>query len=417
MAQSDSEREQIEVLASEFMERLRQGDAPSVAEYVEAHPDLAEEIRELFPTIAAAEQLKAWRTPAQGTARGTAGAGRAAGQAGGAAAVPAVVAGAGMTLGKYTLLERVGQGSLGTVWRSLHPDLGVPVAVKVLRSEWVGQSAAHVERFLREARTAAQLNHPHVVRVYDAGFAQGLYFLVMEFVEGGDVGELLRQAGGKLPIARAVAIITAVAQALQAAAELGIVHRDIKPDNILLDRKGTPKLADLGLARQLSDTEQPALTGGGQGLGTPLYIAPEQALGEGQPDARADIYSLGATFYHLVTGAPPFTGGTAYQIVHRHAHAPIVDPRERNPEISAALAGIIQRMLAKDPADRYPAAADLLADLARLEAGQAPAPWRPRQRERSRRWRVAAAALLGGCRRGRGGVAAAGRMAFRPRPA
>ena len=406
MANADAERDELEVLASDFMERLRRGESPAIDDYAAAHPELAGDIRDLFPTIAAAEEGKTKRLRLDRSVGNKSATGSGLEQSGGTAHVTvppragttaALLASSGFTpeplipregmqIGKYTLAECIGQGSLGTVWRSRHPDLGVAVAVKVLRPGLLGKNVEQTGRFLREAHAAALINHPHVVRVFDAGEDQGLRYLVMEYVKGGSVGELLRNAGGRLPVPRTLEIARAVAGALEAAAAVGIIHRDIKPDNILLDEKGSPKLADLGLAKQLAGADEASFTATGVGLGTPLYIAPEQAMADTAVDVRADIYSLGVTLYHMVTGAPPFSGVTAYQIVHHHLHKPLPDPRKRNPEVPVAFAQVLCRMLAKKPEDRYQTAAELSADLARVEAGEAPL-----SRRTSRGWWVAAA--------------------------
>ena len=406
--QADAERDRLEVLASEFMERIRRGDAPSIDEYEAANPDLAEGIRELFPTIAAAEQLKLRWTSAEAPRTRVRDDGGATPTDGGAPPVghtvladgaadtpePRPRAHEGMRLGKYTLLCRLGEGSMGTVWLSRHPDLGIRVAVKTLRSGVVAATRERTQRFVREAHTAALINHPHVVRVFDAGVDCDLHYIVMEFVEGGTVGDLVRQAGGRLPVPRAVEITAAVAEALQAAADVGIVHRDIKPENIMLDSKGIPKLADLGLAKQMSAADEDSVTATGTGLGTPLYVAPEQAMGRGAADIRSDIYSLGATFYHVVTGEPPFTGSTPYDIVNRHLYEPLLDPRQRVPELPADVARVIRKMLAKQPEDRYQTPAELAADLAgqgRSEAVVAPG---GESSERGTPWLAVAAAAL-----------------------
>jgi serine/threonine protein kinase len=380
MAHTDPERDQLEMLASDFLAKLRRGDAPEIEDYAEAHPELAQDIRELFPTVRTAEQTKL-RHPqrlrvepgANGSADSTVALSLAprelpvGGQGGfGESGSPYP----GMALGKYTLQERIGRGSLGSVWRSQHPEFGIPVAIKVLHANAVDGDEEEDQRFLREARSAALLNHPHIMRVYDAGVDVGLRYLVMEYIEGGTVAELQAQLGGKLPVDQTVGIALGIAQAVEAAAEAGIVHRDIKPENILLDANGWPKLADLGLAKQIADGGESSVTRPGQSLGTPLYIAPEQAMGNAVVDVRTDIYSLGATLYHLLTGEPPFDGVTAYDIVHSHLHKALVDPRERNPDVPRQLSKIICRMLAKKPEDRYQSPTDLRTDLARM-AGNA----------------------------------------------
>jgi serine/threonine protein kinase len=388
MPQPDAERDQLELLASEFLDRLRRGEAPSVEEYAEAYPDMADDIRDLFPTIAAAEKLLTQKLEHDRNPDSSDTAEERNTDRSSTVTQPAPPH-AGRTLGKYTLIECIGEGGLGTVWRSVHPEFDIPVAVKVLRPDVIAGDM-QVQRFLREARTAAQLNHPHIVRVYDAGFDKGLHYLVMELVEGGSVGRLLTRAHGPLGVDIAVNIAAAVADALTVANQRSIVHRDIKPDNILLDTDGTPKLADLGLAKRLTAEAPSHVTAPGTGLGTPLYVAPEQAHGNTAGDARSDIYSLGATLFHMVTGQPPFDGATAFQIVHRHVSDPAPDPRSLNPAVSPRLAEIILKMLAKEPADRFQSAAQLHSALSQIDTRQTAQPTDEVQVRTGRAWRWAA---------------------------
>jgi serine/threonine protein kinase len=369
----------LEVLASDFLARLRRGEAPSISDYAAQNPDLAAEIRELFPTVQAAEGIRQpngrWLEDADDghqpgdkgrpgeTVRLDLKRRRKARQNDGV-----IPPHQGMAIGKYTLEECIGRGSLGSVWRSKHPEFGIPVAVKILHGSVLGGTEEENQRFLREARSAALLNHPHVIRVFDAGVDQGLKYLVMELVPGGTVAELQEKLGGRIPVERALELVCATVDALEAASKLGIVHRDIKPENILLDQDGQPKLADLGLAKETVGAEQNNVTRTGQIMGTPFYIAPEQAIGSHEIDVRTDIYSLGATLYHMVTGAPPFDGPTLYEIFHGHLHKPLVAPRQQNPEVPPALSRIICRMMEKNPANRYQTTADLRMDLDRFVA-------------------------------------------------
>ncbi len=380
MADTDAERDQLELLASDFLARLRRGESPSIADYAQAYPALATEIRELFPTVRAAEQIKLpqgqWL---QQEENGSKGSDRTVPLEGKPTDQGETAPHPGMVLGKYTLEKCIGRGSLGSVWTSRHPEFGIPVAVKILHASVKGSTDEGNRRFLREARAAARLNHPHIVRVFDAGVADGLKYLVMEYAEGGTVASLQESLGGKLPVDRAVQLVAATVEAVDAASQLGIVHRDIKPENILLDAGGQPKLADLGLAKETLDAETHSVTRVGQIMGTPFYIAPEQAMGSSEVDVRTDIYSLGATLYHLVTGKPPFDGPTLYEIFHGHLHRALVEPRVQNPEVPPALSRIICRMMEKRPEDRYQSTAELRADLARYLAGQKVAA-RPRLR-------------------------------------
>jgi serine/threonine protein kinase len=211
-------------------------------------------------------------------------------------------------VGPYRLLEPLGAGGMGTVYRALHTHLGKVVALKLLRSSWRDVPEA-VGRFRREMRAAGRLRHPNLVEAYDAG-AEGVPYLAMELVAGLDVARLLQgHPGGRLAVADACEVVRQAAAGLQHAFENGLVHRDLKPSNLLLTPDGTVKVLDLGLALPRSATPgQADLTGAGQFLGTPDYMAPEQLLDPHTVDVRADLYSLGATLYHLLAGRPPFDG-------------------------------------------------------------------------------------------------------------
>lgn len=358
------DRDKLEMLASDFMERFRRGENPSIDEYAKANPDLADEILEVFPTILATEELK--KKKAQTVSLPDNAKNNSVGGIKNSSLV--FTLSEGMQLGKYKLQKCIGQGGLGTVWLSRHPDLNLPVAIKILHPDIYEQNDERIRRFLREAQTAARLNHKHIVRVYDAGAEHNLRYLVMEYLERGSVAKLLKEANGPLPVSRACEIATAVADALVTVEEMGIVHRDIKPDNILLDEKGVTKLADLGLVSSASTDDQIKMTTTGTGFGTPLYVSPEQAMGSSKVDIRSDIYSLGCTLYHMATGAPPFNGPTPYQVIHDHIKTPLKDPQMQNPAISEALANVIRKMTAKNPIDRYQTAADLKADLEQASA-------------------------------------------------
>jgi serine/threonine protein kinase len=270
----------------------------------------------------------------------------------------------GRAIGRCRIEKLLGRGGMGSVYLARHSTLDVPVAVKVLPPHLAAQEKGLAERFLREGKIAARLKHPNVVAVMDADRdpETGLYYLVMEYVEGESLPERLKR--GPLDEKTALRIVRDVAKALGAAAAHGILHRDIKPANILLGRDGA-KLADLGLARGREDTH---LTSSDATLGTPHYMSPEQIEDARKVDARSDLYSLGATFYHLLTGEPPFGGSTFINIFYNVTHAPVPDPRERNPRVSAEAARICMKLMAKAPADRYPAAAALLEDLRRSGA-------------------------------------------------
>lgn len=257
----------------------------------------------------------------------------------------------GQSLGKYLLTEWVSEGSSGVVFRALHPTLQIPVAVKVLQPA-AGADAMELHRRLKaEAQVLARLNHPHIVRVLDFEPHPQHPFLVLEFVNGPSLAELIRHSG-RLRHDRAVRLMHTVASALAAAHRAGIIHRDIKPANILLTRDGEAKLADLGLALVLSGPGGSGVIPAWARVGTVCYMAPELALGRSDADERCDVYSLGATFYHAITGVPPFRGDSAKAVLERQINEPPPAPHETAPDVPPALSELIRRMLAPNPDDR-----------------------------------------------------------------
>jgi len=276
-------------------------------------------------------------------------------------------------LGGFILLSELGQGGMGSVWRARQESVGREVALKLLDPS-LARDSAFTARFVREAKAMAMLNHPHVVSCIDAGVDQGRFFLALELVPGGDASRLALRLGGRLPIADVLSIGLDCARGLEAIHAAGLIHRDIKPANIFLTADpsagGRAKLGDLGLVRPSAG--EPRMTHTGAALGTPAYMAPEQARGEKSIDIRADIYALGATLFELSTGEPPFAGETAYAVVSQVLAGPIPDPRRLNPEISVALAAVILRAMARQPANRYATPRELREDLERLVAGELP---------------------------------------------
>ncbi|MFW6163285.1 MAG: serine/threonine-protein kinase, partial [Planctomycetota bacterium] len=269
-------------------------------------------------------------------------------------------------IGRYKLLAKIGQGGMGTVYKARQESLDKIVALKVL-APGLAKQEDYVERFIREAQSSGQLNHPNIVLGIDAGEADGYYYFAMEFVDGENVKALL-QRQGKLDERGALAIALAMAKALEHAAEHHIVHRDIKPGNILIASDDTPKLADLGLAKEVRGDH--SITQAGIPVGTPYYISPEQVRGQEQVDIRADIYALGGTLYHMVTGEVPYDGPTAAVVMTRHLNDDIPDPREHVPGLSNAIVAIIHRCMAKAPDDRYRSPAQLREDLEAALAGK-----------------------------------------------
>lgn len=255
--------------------------------------------------------------------------------------------------GKYKLLEPLGAGGMGKVFLCAHTLLKRLVAIKILPSEKMSEPSM-VERFYREARAIAALNHPNIVRCHDVDRDQKLHYLVMEYVDGVSLQQLVAQTGPLDPV-RAAHYVSQTAAGLQHAHEAGWVHRDIKPGNLLVDRKGVVKILDLGLARILLDSRDQLTKDLDDKavLGTADYLAPEQAMSSHDVDIRADIYGLGASFYFLLGGRPPFAEGTVTQKLLWHQVKEPTHIRELRPEVPVPLAAVLHRMMAKDPAQRY----------------------------------------------------------------
>jgi eukaryotic-like serine/threonine-protein kinase len=266
-------------------------------------------------------------------------------------------------LGPYRILRRLGEGGMGAVYLAYHGREDRQVAIKVL-NEQLSNNNGYVARFRSEAKTGARLDHPNLVRTLASGHdrASGRYFLVMEYVDGPSAHALLAQKG-KLSVGDAVHIALDVARALEHAHSRSIIHRDIKPDNILITHSGVCKLGDLGLAKR---TDEPShLTATRQGFGTTAYMPYEQALNAREADGRGDLYALGATLYHLVTGSVPFPGDNHLEVVERKGRGYFIPAGALNPDVPAALDDILSRMLARDPRDRYQTASELIIDLER----------------------------------------------------
>ncbi len=257
----------------------------------------------------------------------------------------------GRKLAHFELLEAIGVGGMAAVLRARDTQLERIVALKILPPE-MAQDEENIRRFHQEARAAARLDHENIARVFFCGDDQRLHFIAFEYVEGVNLRVLLEQRG-RLPVAEAVRIILQIAAGLEHAASRGVVHRDVKPSNIIISPNGRAKLVDMGLARSLEPHLDGALTQSGVTLGTFDYISPEQALEPREADSRSDIYSLGCTFYHMLTGQAPVPEGTAAKKLHHHQHLAPIDPRHFNPEIPDEVAAILVRMMAKGPKDRY----------------------------------------------------------------
>jgi serine/threonine protein kinase len=258
---------------------------------------------------------------------------------------------------RYRLDAEIGAGGMSTVYRAFDTVLERPVAIKLMHRE-IARDSDQLERFRREARAVAQLNHAHVVQVIDAGEDDGMPYIVLEYVEGETLKQRIR-AQGRLSIVESIAYAIEIARALEAAHERGIVHRDIKPQNVLIDSEGSAKVTDFGIARTLHDE---GLTADGRVLGTTDYVSPEQALGH-PVTGQSDIYSLGIVLYEMLTGEVPFRGENQIAVAMKHVREELPDVQLRRPEISAALGAVIDRATDKDLARRYPDAVALEADL------------------------------------------------------
>ncbi len=275
-------------------------------------------------------------------------------------------------IGRYELVRKIGEGGMGTVYlaKDVAPDGAERVvALKVLPSE-LARDKTFMGRFQREAQALTRMVHPNIVRGLDVGSADGAHYIAMEFIDGIDCDKMLTRRG-RVPEKEAVRIAVQVARALEYAHSQRVIHRDIKPANILVTPDGAAKLTDLGLAKSTSATAS-KLTQTGITMGTPHYISPEQAMGNRDLDVRSDIYSLGATLYHLVTGRVPFEGSSPAVIVAKHLTEELMNPRDIVPELSEGLLRVLEKMMAKDRDDRYQDPAKLIEDLERIIEDKAP---------------------------------------------
>lgn len=273
----------------------------------------------------------------------------------------------GRTLGGYRLLHKLGSGGMADVYLAEQFSLNRRVAVKALRPATLMYPEA-VDRFSQEARAAAALVHGNIVQIHEVGCIEGIHFLAEEFVAGPSLRAWLKEQGPLGPDA-VLSVLMQVAAALDCAEGGGVVHRDIKPENLLLTPRGEVKVADFGLARVLHDNLE--LTQTGMALGTPLYMSPEQSHG-GKVDVRSDLYSLGATAYHLVAGQPPFRGTTGVAVALAHAKEPLEPLADIRPDFPVAVAGVIERLLEKDQGKRFQTSSALLDAVEPLIVERAP---------------------------------------------
>ncbi len=258
----------------------------------------------------------------------------------------------GQQFGPYKIVEKLGEGGMAVVYKGYQQSLNRHVAIKVLRQE-LAQDEEFVTRFRREALAVADLSHPNILQIYDAGFVQGLYYIVMAYVDGGSLRELIGH--GALEPDYALSIAAQVADALHHAHQRGIVHRDVKPNNILLSRDGRPLLSDFGIAKALHDSS--GLTRTGMSIGTPEYMAPEQIQGQ-KVDGRTDIYALGIVLYEMLAGWAPFSSSTPVAALYKQVNEPPAPLRQVNINIPAWIEAVVNKALAKSPLERYQQASE-----------------------------------------------------------
>jgi eukaryotic-like serine/threonine-protein kinase len=269
----------------------------------------------------------------------------------------------------YRLHEQLGKGAMGSVYRGIQVSMDREVAVKILHPRF-SEDEQYLRRFHREAQTAARFSSPNIVQAIDVGSAGDVHYFVMEYVEGLSIKDALDRKAQFTP-QESLVIVLQMARALELAHRENLIHRDVKPANIILTLDGTPKLADLGLARERTDIDQ-AEAEAGKTIGTPNYIAPEQIQVRGDIDIRADIYSLGATWHHMLTGKPPFAHSKVERVLRAHLQEMPKPPHETNPEVPEEFSDVLAVMMAKNPADRYATPTELIVDLELLERGEEP---------------------------------------------
>lgn len=275
------------------------------------------------------------------------------------ARVPGVISVGSMLSGRYEIKEMIGAGGMGDVYRAYDRELDETVAIKTLKREAVQADTTVLERFKQEIRLARRITHRNVVRTYDLGEVNGTYYITMEFVEGTTLKNLIGKRG-QLPVGVAITIGKQLCRALEVAHEQGVIHRDIKPQNLIVDQSGFLKVTDFGIARLAERSRElgEGLTAAGATMGTPEYMAPEQLLGE-EIDERADLYAAGAVLFECVTGRPVFSAPTVPALVVKHLREELEDPRSLNPRVPASLAELILKALAEQPEDRWQSAREL----------------------------------------------------------
>jgi tRNA A-37 threonylcarbamoyl transferase component Bud32 len=380
-----------------YLQAVEAGHSVDQHDLLFRHPDLARELRDFFSNRGQFELIRQTRSTSQARTRVL----PTAGQGDPKSNAPTVVqpeAGSAAaegdlrTFGDYELLEEIARGGMGVVWKACHNRLQRVVALKMILA---GSQATEreLQRFLLEAQAAAGLDHPHIVPIYETGEHDGRPFYTMKLIDGGSLGQ--RLIDGPLPPQQAATLLVPIARAVHHAHQRGILHRDLKPNNILLDHAGRPYVSDFGLARPVDRDN--GLTRTGLVVGTPNYMAPEQAAGKKDLTVAVDVYSLGAILYQMLTGSPPFRGNSMLETLQQVKDREPDQPRQLNPNVDRDLAAVCLKCLNKDTQGRYPSAEALAEDLTRWLAGK-PTQARPLGlRQRTVKWarrRPALAALL-----------------------
>jgi serine/threonine protein kinase len=260
--------------------------------------------------------------------------------------------------------EVLGAGGMGVVYRAFDRELGEPVAIKTLRPELLVGDSVALERFKQEIRLARKISHRHVVRTYDLGEVNGMYYLTMEYVEGTSLKQLI-SSRGKLPLAVTLTIGKQLCRALEVAHEQGVIHRDIKPQNIVVEPNGFVKVMDFGIARLVHAPQGEGLTQEGVSIGTPDYMSPEQLSGM-ELDARSDLYAAGVVLFECVTGRLPFEAETTWALLAKHLAGTPPDPRTLNADVPESLAMVTLKAMSKEPGDRYASAGEMHDALAAI---------------------------------------------------
>jgi hypothetical protein len=381
--------EQLDQVITAYLKAGEAGENPDQAAWLARYPELAADLSEFFAGQGSLDRVAAPLRPARPAAAETVTV--APGETPTAAAAPP---GTIRYFGDYELLAEIARGGMGVVYKAHQVSLDRPVALKmILAGQLAG--ASDVRRFRQEAEAAANLDHPHVVPIYEVGQHDGQHFFSMKLVEGAGLNQCLERFPGDSR--SAARLLAAVARAVHHAHQRGILHRDLKPGNILLDAEGQPHVTDFGLAKRVEGGSE--LTRTGAIVGTPEYMAPEQASAQKVLTTAVDVYSLGVVLYALLTGGPPFTGDNVLETLRQVAGSEPVPPRRRNPAVPCDLEVICLRCLAKEPAGRYGSAEALAEDLERWLRGE-PILARPAGRiERATKWvrrNPVVAALTGG---------------------